>query len=114
MTSLWISRLTVLSLALLLGGAASAQRPNTPLPKQDTPVPPGQQRCAPQTESANPATPETRGQGNPSEQLAKSEGVICPPANVDPEITTPPPGGGRTPVIPAPGTPGGNPDVRPK
>lgn len=95
---------------------AFAQRPNAPLPKQDTPLPTEQQRCAPRNETVNPSMPETRGQGShtPSEELSKSDGVICPPAGVDPEITTPPPGGGRTPVIPPPGTPGGNPNVVPK
>ena len=46
--------------------------------------------------------------------LERSEGVVCPPAGVDPEIAIPPPGGGRTPVIPPPGSPGGDPTVRPK
>ena len=108
-----VSLVTGLSLALSIC-AASAQRPNTPLPRQDTPAPTEQQRCAPQNEPANPPTPKTRGQGPSSEQLAKSNGVICPPAGVDPEITAPPPGGGRTPVIPPPASPGGNPDVRPQ
>jgi hypothetical protein len=49
-----------------------------------------------------------------SEKLARSEGVLCPPAGVDPEIAQPPPGGGRTPVIPPPGSPGGDPTERPK
>jgi hypothetical protein len=49
-----------------------------------------------------------------SEKLARSDGVICPPANVDPEIKLPTPEAGRTPVIPPPGSPGGDPTVRPK
>jgi len=37
------------------------------------------------------------------------------PGNVfDPGIHAPPPGGGKTPVIPPPGSPGGDPNVRPK
>lgn len=67
-----------------------------------------------------------RGSGNPSaganaqsdsslsEKLARTDGVICPPANVDPEIAAPPPGGGKTPVIPPPGSPGGDQSVQPK
>jgi len=39
--------------------------------------------------------------------------VLCPPS-VDPGIHAPPPGGGRTPVIPPPGSPGGDPNVQPK
>jgi len=38
-----------------------------------------------------------------SRQLAESNGVICPPPHVDPEITKPAPGGGTMPVIPPPG-----------
>lgn len=48
-----------------------------------------------------------------SSKLAQSGGVICPPA-VDPEIKAPTPEAGRTPVIPPPGSPGGNPRVQPK
>ena len=52
--------------------------------------------------------------GNLSDQLAQSNGVICPPSGVDPKMTAPPPGGGATPVIPPPGAPGGNPNTIPK
>jgi hypothetical protein len=49
-----------------------------------------------------------------SEKLAQSNGVICPPPHVDPEIKAPTPEGGTMPVIPPPGSPGGNPRVQPK
>ena len=49
-----------------------------------------------------------------ADKLARSGGVLCPPPGVDPEIRAPTPGAGNTPVIPPPGSPGGNPDVRPK
>jgi hypothetical protein len=49
-----------------------------------------------------------------SDKLTKSDGVLCPPAGVDPEIHAPTPDAGNTPVIPPPGSPGGNPDIRPK
>jgi hypothetical protein len=49
-----------------------------------------------------------------SEKLERTEGVICPPPGIDPEIATAPPGGGITPVIPPPGSPGGDPTVRPR
>ena len=42
---------------------------------------------------------ETDG-SNPSEKLARTDGVICPPPYLDPDIRAPAPGGGRTPVIP--------------
>jgi hypothetical protein len=59
--------------------------------------------------------PAERGSGkNLSDQLAQSKGVICPPKDVDPQMTAPPPGGGSMPIIPPPGSPGGNPNVQPK
>jgi len=49
-----------------------------------------------------------------TDKLARSDGVLCPPAGVDPEIRAPTPETGNTPVIPPPGSPGGDPTVRPK
>jgi hypothetical protein len=53
---------------------------------------------------------------NPSDKLDKSGGVIKPDRNLDPkmQVTPPDPGPTSTPVIPPPGTPGGNPNVVPK
>ena len=48
------------------------------------------------------------------DKLARSDGVLCPPAGVDPEMRAPTPERGNTPVIPPPGSPGGDPSVRPK
>ena len=48
-----------------------------------------------------------------SDKLDQSGGVICPP-NVDPGIKTPAPDTGKMPVIPPPGSPGGDPKVQPK
>ncbi len=50
---------------------------------------------------------------NLSDKLAQSGGVICPP-NIDPDMKAPTPKGGTMPVIPPPGSPGGNPNVQPK
>jgi hypothetical protein len=53
--------------------------------------------------------------GTLSSDLNRSGGVIKPPTGIDPEIKqTPPPTGATMPVIPPPGTPGGNPAVKPK
>jgi hypothetical protein len=48
-----------------------------------------------------------------SDKLSQSNGVICPP-NVDPDIRAPTPQGGPMPVIPPPGSPGGDQKVQPK
>ena len=57
----------------------------------------------------------TTGQAEPlGDKLARSDGVLCPPSGVDPEIRAPTPDAGNTPVIPPPGSPGGNPTIRPK
>jgi hypothetical protein len=48
-----------------------------------------------------------------SEKLDQGGGVICPP-NVDPAIKAPTPQTGKMPVIPPPGSPGGDPKVQPK
>src|SRR5689334_2720961 len=48
-----------------------------------------------------------------SDRLSQSKGVIHPPA-VDPGMQEKPAQTGTMPVIPPPGTPGGNPKVVPK
>jgi hypothetical protein len=59
-----------------------------------------------------PQVPETSSESL-SDKLARTEGVLCPP-NVDPEIRAPTPDVGTMPIIPPPGTPGGDQTVRPK
>jgi hypothetical protein len=55
------------------------------------------------------------GDQNLSQRLDRSGGVIRPPSNVDPEIHVAPPAtGDKMPVVPAPGSPGGDPSVKPK
>ena len=50
-----------------------------------------------------------------SDKLAKSDGVLCPPGGVDSEMHVPTPNSGTTtPVLPPPGSPGGDQSVRPK
>ena len=53
---------------------------------------------------------------NPSDKLNQSDGVIKPGSNIDPkmQVNPPDPGPTSTPVIPPPGSPGGNPNVVPK
>jgi hypothetical protein len=53
--------------------------------------------------------------GSLSQELNRSGGVIQPPPSADRNVMTPPnQGTSRMPVIPPPGTPGGNPRVQPK
>jgi hypothetical protein len=58
-------------------------------------------------------TPQERSNQTLSQKLDQTKGVICPP-DVDPAIQAPTPNAGKTPVIPPPGSPGGNPSVQPK
>jgi hypothetical protein len=111
-----------LSCALTLScGVANAQKPPDPAkPAQQQTAPPAPAQptnCAamPPKGSA-PAEGSTVGRANEplGDKLAKSDGVLCPPAGVDPEIRAPTPDAGKTPVIPPPGSPGGDPHVRPK
>ena len=53
--------------------------------------------------------------GSSSSDLGRSGGVITPAPTVDPQMKrTPPPAGDNMPVIPPPGTPGGDPSIKPK
>jgi hypothetical protein len=106
---------------LAASGAASAQAPPTPLtPPAQTAPPPPASNCSP-TRPVPPRgtiAPEGSTTGQRAEplgdKLAKSDGVLCPPSGVDPEIRAPTPDTGNMPVIPPPGSPGGDPHVRPK
>jgi hypothetical protein len=98
---------------LILGLMVGVAWPGLAAAQSTGGAPPSQQgvACPPDV------PPPTVGGANPptlSERLADSKGVICPPAGVDPDIRVPPPGGGELRIIPAPGTPGGNPDRQPK
>jgi len=97
----------------LLICAAQAQ-PGRPGDPPTFGPPPNQNTCPPDSRGSAPRSDETAGGRTLSDQLAESKGVICPPAGVDPGITVPPIGGGRMPVIPPPGTPGGDPNIQPK
>jgi hypothetical protein len=115
------SRLFLTGIIVAASSTAFAQAPPTPVtPPAQTATPPrGVNNCAP-TE----ATPQgnitaqgaTTGQRTEplGDKLARSDGVLCPPAGVDPAIRAPTPETGNTPVIPPPGSPGGDPTIRPK
>jgi hypothetical protein len=56
---------------------------------------------------------QERSNQNLSQDLGRTNGVICP-AEVDPGIAARAPDVGKMPVIPPPGSPGGDPIVQPK
>ena len=94
---------TIAAFAVLLSaGSALAQ------PKADP--------CKPQERATIGAGQELAAKDDKplSDKLARTDGVICPPPAVDPDIKAPTPPGGRIQVIPPPGAPGGDQSVRPK
>jgi hypothetical protein len=105
-------------------GVASAQSPPSPATPPAQTAPPSIARandCAPMqpvpprgTVSPEGTTTGQRAAEPLGDKLARSDGVLCPPAGVDPEIRAPTPDTGNTPVIPPPGSPGGDPTIRPK
>ena len=75
---------------------------------EQAPPPPSTQ--CPEDNSKRPPSTD-----NPSDRLAESKGVVCPPAGVDPGIQAKPPSNDAViKVVPAPGIPGGNPKEQPK
>jgi hypothetical protein len=115
---------TFTAAALAVPTLAQARAPATPT----TPPPPtaiqnhpdANGDCAP-SKLSNPNTRPgvTTGQSQSdsaplSDRLAAGNGILCPPSGVDPEIRAPTPDTGKMPVIPPPGSPGGDTKVRPK
>jgi hypothetical protein len=106
-----MSRSLAIAVALLFAALAAASAQEQPPAAADP------RACAPGErllpgERSPQAPPGTTGQ-TLSERLGRTDGVLCPP-NVDPDMTVPAPDTGKTPVIPPPGSPGGDPNVRPK
>jgi hypothetical protein len=100
------SPLLIVSLLLVSGAAFAQGAPAT--------------NCTPTQTNPQPGTLSPNGttsgqNAEPlSDKLAKSDGVLCPPRGVDTEMHVPTPDAGTTPVIPPPGSPGGDQSVRPK
>ena len=100
---------TLFILALLVAGsgpaAAQATSASKCIPTQTNP----------QQGTLSPNGTTTSQNSEPlSDKLAKSDGVLCPPGGVDTDMHVPTPDAGTTPVIPPPGSPGGDQTVRPK
>jgi hypothetical protein len=104
---------------MVVSVVASAQAPPGPATPPAQTAPPAPARtggCAPMPSRGTVSPEGTTGQRTEplGDKLAKSDGVLCPPSGVDPEIRAPTPETGNTPVIPPPGSPGGDPNLRPK
>jgi len=69
--------------------------------------------AAAQAADPQPCSKAERGNQTLGEKLGQTNGVICPP-DIDPSMKAQTPNGGSTPVIPPPGSPGGDPNVQPK
>jgi hypothetical protein len=99
------------ALILLLGATLPCAAQDSPAPQTRDP-----NACSDgQRSRAGRTAPQPSDPGNQtlSEKLEQTEGVICPP-DIDPDIKVPTPQGGKMLVIPPPGSPGGDPTVRPK
>jgi hypothetical protein len=115
------SNIILASLLIAASAPAIAQAPPAPATPPQATAPPSPQRaagCAPSDRLATaPDGTTTTGQSREplGDKLAKTDGVLCPPSGVDPDMHAPAPStGANTPVIPPPGSPGGDPNVRPK
>jgi hypothetical protein len=102
------SRLSVAALACALFCAPSlAQTPEPAVPAQPAPPKLDPKACTDRERLAQGDTVETDGaapaQQSPSDQLARTGGVICPPPGLDPHIRAPAPHtGSDMPVIKPP------------
>jgi hypothetical protein len=114
------SNIILASLLIAASGSAIAQAPPAPATPPQATAPPSPQRspgCAPSDRLTTTPDGTTTGQSREplGDRLAKSDGVLCPPSGVDPDMHAPAPStDGAMPVIPPPGSPGGDPTVRPK
>ena len=108
---------TLMWIAVVCGttNAALAQAPVRP--PQAPNMPPTDQVIPEKIQPKEPSSTGAVGSGATlSEKLEASDGVIRPPADIDPEITAPAPvpNPGTTPIIRPPGSPGGDQSVVPK
>ncbi len=108
-----------LLIVLLVSTAVHAQAPPIARDSQIQLPQQGTMRCAPpprQLGQDGERLSGTVGQapGALSDRLTQSGGVLCPPAQLDRDMQKEAPQEGRIPVIPPPGSPGGDPSVRPK
>ena len=103
---LWASALAGAAFALVMALTYAEAQTKPPATSDNS-------ACAPRS-GADAPTVGSGANGNLSDRLAQSNGVICPPASADKDMTVTPPQSGSMPVIPPPGTPGGDQSVQPK
>jgi hypothetical protein len=108
---LQLAAILCVSVGVLAASAQSPPQTSQPDPKACAP---GERLEPPGPRQQSPSDTTGQADSNPSERLRRTDGVLCPPSNVDPQIRTPAPDSGTLKVVPAPGTPGGKSDVRPK
>ena len=105
-----------LTVSLVSQSFAQAPTANPPTAAPARPAPADPKACAPgqrlELDDGTPKAPSTDGRAL-SDTLAGTDGVLCPP-HIDPEIRAPTPPGGTLRVLPPPGSPGGDPSLRPK
>jgi hypothetical protein len=111
-TSRDMARSGLVAVALLAGAAAlpASAEQLPPAAVDSKACGPGERLRPDVADGTVKAPPQTTGE-HLSDQLARTDGVLCPP-KVDPDIRTPAPGSGRTPVIPPPTA--DDPETRPK
>jgi hypothetical protein len=105
----------ILIVAALATGGFTAAWAQTPSLQQQAPNMPPLDRMP--AEKVAPNEPSATGStGTLSDKLEATDGVIRPPTTATPDMTVPAPvpDPGTTPVIPAPGSPGGNQSIQPK
>lgn len=97
--------MAIAAAALLAMSVAGNAQPAPPQPQQQVPPP-----AAPGSSTDKRNRPDSR-----RNDLSRSQGVIQPPVNGDHNVVPAPNEGSSTmPIIPPPGTPGGNQNVQPK
>jgi hypothetical protein len=104
----------VAAVTMLLGVTLPCAAQNTPAPPTRDSQTLDPKACSDDQRLREGRTvPLPSGNQSLSEKLEQTDGIICPP-DIDPGIKAPTPDAGKMPVIPPPGSPGGDPTVRPK
>lgn len=114
-------RWSTIAACMLLTSSSIALAQAPPKPERSPAATPrGDKDCtptrpAPRRDTTSPSENNAdRNQDPLGDKLADSNGVLCPPNDVDPQMHVPAPNTGKMPVIPPPGSPGGDPSIRPK